>query len=101
MDRSMCSAGLLTEDSIVVIGYRGDFDVASHPFVPGEEIKTRTGLQSDKCKKLKTNTGHRGTHTTGGHLSLNQSNPYFICIHLSTSKSYQLSITDSPLSTVG
>ena len=29
------------------------------------------------------------------------SNPYFICIHLSSSKSYQPSITDSRLSTVG
>ncbi len=50
----------------------------SQPFVPGEEIKPRTGLnhclQSDKC---------------------------FICIHLSSSKSYQLLNTDCPLSTVG
>jgi len=41
----MCSAGLLTEDSIVEGGYRGDFHVARHPFVLGEEIKTRTVLQ--------------------------------------------------------
>ena len=30
-----------------------------------------------------------------------ESNPYFICIHLSSSKSYQLSITGTRISTVG
>jgi hypothetical protein len=41
-------AGLLTADSIVERGCQGDFD-SSHLFIPGEEIKTRTGLRSDMC----------------------------------------------------
>jgi hypothetical protein len=41
-------AGVLTADSIAERGYQGDFE-SSHLIIPGEEIKTRTGLLSDMC----------------------------------------------------
>jgi hypothetical protein len=80
-------------------------------FDPLERLERKHKLNNIPCEKKKTHRQGDPPVTHGVYsgkrfntVSVKErsvSNPYFICIHLSSYNSYQLSITDTRLSIVG